>query len=199
MGLAEDLRALQELREKGEMSESAYAVARDAAVSKYATPTPSLKPSRSMGWSVILFLVLIFVVWYFLRLNVGSKQTNNIIRTVVRAPINLKDSVENLPAASWRAVVLNLPYPGTVDVSLQVLQGNPIDVFLAPTDQQPAMNREEWNNVRVYTDFNAVKTKTYHQTGRLAQGSYYLVMRDNSLGILSAKASDISLKVQLNP
>jgi len=33
----------------------------------------------------------------------------------------------------------------------------------------------------------------------LGQGSYYLVMRDNSLGILSAKVSDISVKVQLNP
>jgi len=32
MGLAEDLKALQELRDKGELSESAYAAARDAAI-----------------------------------------------------------------------------------------------------------------------------------------------------------------------
>jgi hypothetical protein len=32
MSLAEDLKALQELREKGELSESAYAAARDAAI-----------------------------------------------------------------------------------------------------------------------------------------------------------------------
>ncbi len=35
MGLAEDLKALQELRDKGELSESAYAAARDAALVDY--------------------------------------------------------------------------------------------------------------------------------------------------------------------
>lgn len=34
MGLAEDLKALQDLRDKGELSESAYAAARDAAIGK---------------------------------------------------------------------------------------------------------------------------------------------------------------------
>jgi hypothetical protein len=34
MGLAEDLKALQELREKGELSDSAYIAARDAAIRK---------------------------------------------------------------------------------------------------------------------------------------------------------------------
>lgn len=199
MGLAEDLKALQDLRDKGEMSESDYAAARDTVIGKQIPPLGNSETSNFSIGSVILLAGLVFLVWYFLRLNVGSKQTSNLIRTAVRAPITLKDSVENLPAASWRAVVLNLPYPGTVDVSLQVVQGNPIDVFLTTTDQQQAMNREEWNNVRVYTDFNAVNTKTYRQTGRLGQGSYYLVMRDNSLGVLSAKASDISVKVQLNP
>ncbi len=148
---------------------------------------------------MILLLLLVFLVWYLLRLNYGSKQASDAIRTAVRAPITLKDSVENLPAASWRAVGLNLPYPGTVDVNLEVVRGNPIDVFLAPTDQLDTTKEEHWNDVRVYTDFNAVKTKTYRRAGQLGQGSYYLVIRDTSLGILSASASDISVKVQLNP
>jgi hypothetical protein len=45
MGLAEDLKALQDLRDKGEMSESAYAAARDAAISKQAAPTGTPKPA----------------------------------------------------------------------------------------------------------------------------------------------------------
>jgi len=51
----------------------------------------------------------------------------------------------------------------------------------------------------VYTDFSASKTKTYRRSGQLNEGSYYLVLRDTSLGILSSSASDISVKVQLNP
>jgi hypothetical protein len=200
MGLAEDLKALQELREKGEMSESAYAAARDAAISKQTKPSESSRPNKGIrGGVVVLLLVLVCLVWYFMRLNVGSKQTNNLIRTVVRAPIALKDSVENLPAASWKAVGLNLPYPGTVDISLEVVRGNPVDVFVAPADQLETIKQGQWSNVRVYNDFNALKAKTYRQSGRLEQGSYYLVLRDTSLGVLSSSASDVSVKVQLHP
>jgi len=199
MGLAEDLKALQELREKGEMSESAYAAARDAAISKQTTPSANSKPKHFTGGAVVLLLVLACLVWYFMRLNVGSKQTNNLIRTVVRAPITLKDSVENLPAASWKAVGLNLPYSGTVSISLEVVRGNPVDVFVTPSDQLETIKLGQWSNVRVYNDFNALKAKMYRQSGKLEQGSYYLVIRDTSLGVVSSSASDVSVKVQLNP
>lgn len=44
-----------------------------------------------------------------------------------------------------------------------------------------------------------METKTYRRKSQLNQGSYYLVLRDRSLGILSAKATDIAVKVILNP
>jgi hypothetical protein len=92
-----------------------------------------------------------------------------------------------------------VPYSGTIEVNLAVVRGNPVDVFLTTPDQLDTMKKEDWSNVAVYSDFNATKTKTYRRTGQLSQGSYYLVMRDLSLGILSSSASDISVKVQLNP
>jgi len=210
MGLAEDLKALQELREKGELTESAYAAARDAAVKKHSTssgtaasnsaaPSGSFRLGHFIGGRLIPLLLLLFLGWYFLRINYGSRETNQAIATAVHAPITLKDEVQNVPAASWKAVALNLPYSGTINVNLGVVRGNPVDVFLTTPDQLEMMNKEEWNNVRVYSDFNAAKTKTYRRAARLDQGSYYLVMRDTSLGILSSSASDISVKVQLNP
>jgi hypothetical protein len=84
-------------------------------------------------------------------------------------------------------------------VDLAVVQGNPIDVYLAPSDQLGAMQQGQWNQVKVYQDFNATKTRTYRRKAQMNQGSYYLVLRDNSLGILSARASDISVKVAVNP
>lgn len=199
MGLAEDLRALQELREKGEMSELAYASARDAAIGKNSKPSEILSPSHVTVRRVILLLVLLGLVWWLLRLNFASKQMGDVFRAAVRAPVTLTDSIENLPAHSWKAVALNLPYGGTAEVSLQVVRGNPIDVFLTTTDQLDAMKQGQWNNVRAFADFNAVKTTTYRRTGQLGQGGYYLVMRDPSLGVLSASSSDISVKVQLSP
>jgi len=53
--------------------------------------------------------------------------------------------------------------------------------------------------VRVYSDFNATKSKAFRRTSQVSQGSYYLVLRDTSLGILSARASDVSVKARLNP
>ena len=199
MGLAEDLKALQDLREKGEMSESAYASARDVVIRKHAPSSDAIKPLLTWQVRVGLLVLLVVLGWFSMRVNYGSRQTENAIRTAVRAPIAVKDSVENVPAASWKAIAFDLPYPGTVDVSLEVVNGNPMDVVVTTPDQLEVLKQNGWSHMRVFTDFNAVKTKTYRRTGQLGQGSYYLVMRDISLGILSQRASDISVKVQLNP
>jgi hypothetical protein len=146
---------------------------------------------------VLILIVLAFlgIVWY----NAGTRDTTRMIQTVVHAPVSLVDEVENVPASSWKAVGLKLPYAGTIDVNLQVVQGNPVDVFVVTPDQVDTMKKENWSSVQVYDNFNATKTKTYKRSGQLNQGSYYLVIRDTSLGLPSARASDISVKVQLNP
>jgi hypothetical protein len=66
-------------------------------------------------------------------------------------------------------------------------------------DQLEKIKKADWINVQVYGDFSATKTKTYNRSARLNQGIYYLVLRDTSLGILSAHASDISVKAELKP
>jgi hypothetical protein len=199
MALADELKTLQELHEKGKLTDQEYADAKAATLKKQ-EPTGEHRARRPflsgpVKALIVCFLLFLGLVWY----NTGTKNTTQLIATPVHAPITLNGSVENIPASSWKAVALNLPYPGTIDVSLQVVQGNPIDVFVVTPDQLDAMKKEDWNNVKVYGNFNATKTRTYKRTGQLPQGSYYLVLRDTSLGILSSRASDISVKVQLNP
>lgn len=198
MALADELKTLQELHETGKLSDQEFADAKIATLKmkesdENRVPRPFL--SGSVKALLVIFLVILGLAWY----NAGARKTTQLIATAVHAPITLKDEVENVPANSWRAVGLDLPYSGTVDVNLQVVQGNPVDVFVVTLDQLDTMKKEDWSNVKVYTDFNATKTKTYRRAGQLGQGSYYFVMRDTSLGILSARASDISVKVQLNP
>lgn len=48
-------------------------------------------------------------------------------------------------------------------------------------------------------DLADTKAMTFQHTERLTQGTYYVVMRDTSLGILSASTSDISLRVRVEP
>ena len=199
MGLADELKTLQELHEKGKLTDQEYGDAKAAVLKKQEPVSGSRRLGRFVGSRIIPLLVVLLVLLGYIWYRAGTRTTTQMIATAVHAPVTLTDEVQNLPASSWKAVALNLPYSGTVEVSLQVVRGNPVDVFLTTPDQFETMKKGEWNNVRVYGDFNAVKTKTYRRTGQLGQGSYYLVMRDTSLGILSSSASDISVKVQLNP
>jgi hypothetical protein len=199
VSLADELKALQELHEKGKLTDKEFADAKAATLNKQ-EPTEDLRVKKPfLSWPtivlIVLFVVFVGLAWY----NLGTKNTTQLIATVAHAPITLNDSVENISAASWKGVGLNLPYSGTIEVSLQVVQGNPIDVFLVTPDQVDRMNKADWIHVQAYGDFNATKTKTYRRTGRLEQGSYYLVLRDTSLGIFSSSASDISVKARLNP
>jgi hypothetical protein len=174
-----------------------------AAVAPARIPLPKPKRGLHIGIKVgalaLLAGFLLLVLTTNIGSNVRSESKSQAVGAVLHTPITVKDEVENLPAASWKAVPLNLPYSGSVNVNLSIVQGNPVDVFLARADQLETIKKEQWNNVQVFTDFNASKTKTYRRDGKLGQGGYYLVVRDSSLGILSASASDISLKVQLNP
>ncbi len=199
MALADELKTLQELHETGKLTDQEFADAKAATLKgqEAASEHREQHPFLSAPVKALLLLLLIFLgfAWY----NVGTRNTTQLIATAVHAPITVTDEVENIPASSWKAVGVNLPYSGTIDVNLQVVQGNPVDVFVVTPDQLDTMKKEDWTNLRVYENFNATKTKTYRRTAQLTQGSYYLVLRDTSLGILSAHASDISVKVQLNP
>jgi len=199
MGLSDELTTLQELHEKGKLTDQEFVAAKAATLQKYGRrPAASVRPG--FKWSrLALLLVLVFIVWVFTRQILGNKATNQIIATAIHTPLEVKNEVENLPASSWKAVALNLPYSGAVDVNLRVVSGNPVDVFVTTPDQLAAMKKEQWNQVQVYSDFSATKTKTYRRSAQLGQGAYYLVLRDTSLGILSSSASDVSVKVQLNP
>ena len=147
---------------------------------------------------VVLLVVLALVAWVILSRESGRRE----IATAISAPVTVTDRIENVPASSWKAVALALPYSGNLDISLEVVNGNPLDVFLTTTDQLETMKQGQWDQVRVYSDFNATKTKAFRRTALLQllqPGSYYLVLRDTSLGILSSRASDVSVKARLNP
>jgi len=199
MALADELKILDELHEKGKLTDQEFADAKSATFKKQGTASGHSERVPLMSWPFKVLLALLLVLLGFAWYNAGTRKTTQLIASAVRVPITLKDEVENVPANSWKAVGLDLPYSGAVDVSLQVTQGNPVDVFVVPPDQLDTIKKEDWNDVKVYGDFNATKTKTYKRTGQLGQGSYYLVVRDTSPGPPSSHATDVSVKVQLNP
>src|SRR5258708_15336757 len=87
-----------------------------------------------------------------------------MIATAVDAPIKVRKEVKTIHANSWKAIALNLPYQGTVEINLKVVRGNPIDVDVTPSDQIELMKKGQWNNVYTYGDFSAMKTQTYRRS-----------------------------------
>jgi hypothetical protein len=165
-------------------------------------PATSPQPKKQKSRVPVLLSILLFLlalIGYGVWQSAGTNGMRTMVGTAVHLPVTLNDEVENIHAASWKAIALNLPYSGNVTVNLSVVRGNPIDVFLVSTDQLETIKAGQWRNVQVYSDFNATKSKAYRRTQRLSQGSYYLVLRDTSLGILSESASDVSVKAELNP
>jgi len=161
-----------------------------------------LKVVPKAGWlrrrwrpSVFPPVAVVLLVLSLVALEAVSRSTINL----GRKPVTITDEVQNVPAASWKAILLVLPYSGSLEVSLDVVRGNPLDVFLTGANQLDTMKQGEWNNVRAYPDFNATKTTAFRRTAMLGAGDYYLVIRDTSLGILSSRASDVSLKAHLKP
>jgi hypothetical protein len=200
MGLAEDLKALQELRDKGELSESAYTAARDAAMGKQGQPVTAAKAKPLLSKPTKIFLaVVILLVGLGVFLNIYDKASSGQSTNLFHQPLTITDEIENVPAASWKALNYNFPSGGTLDITARVVNGNPIDIVLTPADQMDAMKKNEWDSVKTYSDFNATKTREYHRTAQLGSGSYYLVFRDTSLGIFSAHATDVSVKTILTP
>src|SRR5260221_397998 len=180
MGLAEDLKTLQELRDKGELSESAYAAARDTAIAKQSQGqsqpiTETKKPLLSTPVKVIIAVAALFIGLNIIsRISRDTQSSNNFFHT----PQTVTDEIENVPAASWKAINYGLPQGGKLDITVSVVNGNPIDIFLIPADQMDTMKKSGWGNVKTYSNFNATKTRTYHRTEFVGPGNYCLVLRD---------------------
>jgi hypothetical protein len=109
----------------------------------------------------------------------------------------LLETVEKLEIGSYKAFPLNLPSGGTLDVTVDVLRGNPIDVAVIPGPELE--NFKERKEFKKVARFTASKTKSYKRSVELGSGDYYLVLRDSSLGVFSVQHSDIKVRVRLEP
>jgi TolB-like protein len=116
---------------------------------------------------------------------------------VVHAPVTILEAVEKLKIGSSKVFSLNLPTGGTVNVTVDVLRGNPIDINMMPgSELENFKGDKKFSSV---AGFTATKMKSYNYSAHLDSGNYYLVLRDSSLGFFSVQSSKIKIMVQLKP
>lgn len=216
MSLVEDLERLARLNEAGAISPSEFEAAKatllrpGAASTPSAAPaapqqrTPAPKPARTSGVTLKgLFRATLFLagvagaLFLWLRQEVGQNAATTVVRALVHAPMVLREEVQSIPAASWKALPVRLPYQGTLRVDVTVLSGNDLDVYL--------VDEENWKRIEAsagefkhFPNFVATKTRKVQRSGMLDTGTYYIAIHDGTLGILSASSSDVRVHVKLD-
>jgi len=125
------------------------------------------------------------------------KQDKQEKSSPAHAPITILDTVEKLKIGSYKALPLNLSSSGTLNVTVDVLRGNPIDVTVIPGyELENYKEQKKFNKVALFT---AAKMKSFKRSADLDSGDYYLIVRDSSLGFFSSQSSEIKIMVQLEP
>lgn len=145
----------------------------------------------------VIITTLLACVWLFIRFTKGEKAANNFSATVIRHPVELTNTIVDLPASSFRTIPLSLPYTGSLTIDVAVINGNSISVYLILPDQIEKLKEHE--SFKYFGEFSAEKTKNLYRSARFISGEYHLVLMDKTLGIFSKSSSDIKVKVNLEP
>lgn len=192
MSIADDLNSLQDLRDNGQLTEAEHASAKTKLLAQQQPPSGKvlwgfgrLTRTESLATIVGLLITAAAIGFIFAWFHGG--------------PIQLMDEVQTVPANTWEAIPFTLPYSGSVAINVDVQHGNPMDVLVLAPDQLAKLKADDGEKALEYSDFDAQQTQAYERSSSLRQGSYYLILRDTTLGALAAKASDVAVKIQLKP
>jgi hypothetical protein len=104
--IADELKTLQDLHDKGQLTEAEYTTAKAATLGKQPATASGSGFAKRLGILLLCLVGWLGFGWY----KNGTKATTEMVSTAIHAPIQLKDEVENLPANSFKAIPFNLPY-----------------------------------------------------------------------------------------
>ena len=149
------------------------------------------------GLSILCGLLVVICIHLIFRQTEAIKVDGHSFSRNVS--ITLDDEKRILPAGSWQAIPVNIPRKGLLNIDLGVESGNPIDVALINRIQLDLLANKGWTSAPRHPGFTANRTKTYHVTAEIAEGSYDLVYRDTFLGVSSTAETNVIVKITLDP
>lgn len=158
------------------------------------------------AWSLVGVVVTLAAVFAYNRYQQSRAPAKQpVVVAPALLPIELQNSVVNLPAHHWTSVKLKLPYSGILAIDVRVVAGNNVTLALIHADQLPAI---EHGNRAIQppqllnaglTGFRAAGVRNFSHSHPVEAGDFLLVIQDPSLGILSASSGSIQIKADLSP
>jgi hypothetical protein len=160
---------------------------------------PQMEKKKPNVFIQIFMGLFVFGVVYYglIWFSAGKDAANTTIATVLKQPVELTNETLNLRASSAKGIPVSLPYSGKLNVWVTVEDGNKISVFLV--DKSNADNAVNGKAFKYLSNFIGEKTKKFHANDLLSEGLYYIVIRDETLGLLSKKTSRINVRALLKP
>jgi hypothetical protein len=149
------------------------------------------------GLSILCGLLVLVFLYFTIRQKEAMKIDSHSFSKNVS--ITLVDEKRSLPAGSWQAIPVDIPYKCLLNIDLGVASGNPIDVALINGNQLDLLANKGWTNATRQPGFTANRTETYHVTAEIAEGSYDLVFRHTLLSALSTAETNVIVKISLDP
>jgi hypothetical protein len=204
MGLAEDLKALQELREKHELSEFEYAKARDALMKKHAAPSAESSTGYFIGKRLVplvLLVVVVLVGWRVVSsLIKQTPETNRQSRPLYLPPqpqphsVSLTNGALTVNANSFSWYTFTVPPNATtvaVNGHFTATGGSGNDIIAYIMDEDALANFKNGHEARVYYNSQKVTQATISAVLPNAPATYYLVF-DNRFSLLTPKAVQVN-------
>lgn len=172
-------------------------------------PGPKAAPARATGGSSNLLgaLLALGVIaacgWFLLRTFVGERAADSLVATVVKAPVDLKDEIISVGAGRSQGIPITLPYAGEVELQVAIVKGEHVNVYVIDGAAWDEFSRAQaalfGGKFHHYPAFAATAASQVRRSGRLDQGTYYVVIENPTLGILVPASFDVAVKAKLRP
>jgi hypothetical protein len=163
-----------------------------------AIPTPAWK--RQALPTLLVLMGLGASSWYAFRALAGERRANAVLASAALLPVELTNQTVSVPAKSYRALPITLPYGGEVSFEVTVTKGKHVDVYVVDaSDWPPSKSKLLVGDFPNYPALRGTRVARSNLSGRLSAGSYMIVVFNPTYGLLVDSSFDVDVRADLRP
>jgi hypothetical protein len=159
-------------------------------------PKKNAKALVRLAIIVGVLLVAVLVVVYMMG---GKKSAETVFKKVTRQPITVINETFDVPAKAYQGRGFSVTSGSEVTVEVNVTDGDGVNVYMIDAKDikefEKASDSLFGGKFHHYPAFQALKTKQKTMSDRLPAGSYYVVVYNETWGILAKPKFTVHLKV----
>jgi hypothetical protein len=134
----------------------------------------------------------------------GARAARSAFGTFVGAPTTLTDETVSVPMASSRGVPIRVPFPGVLQLQVNVAGAARVNVHVIGSADWEAFRKSEGRLLSGrfrfdFPEFQALAAAQARLSGRVWEGSYFVVVENPTLGPTDAPPYSVHVRASLRP